>query len=405
MRKSRWKLGISIQTEPILYQLVAPNMFSHRLLVVALLLSSAYANAQPFNVGTRSISFYDPGRDRDLPCVVHYPAISGGEDAPIEAGVFPVLIHGHGFVMTVDAYTNLRDGFVPRGYILVLPTTEGGFSPAHATFGADLSFLALAMQAANEEPLSPFFGHVAPATALMGHSMGGGASMLAAAGNTSIQAVVNFAAAETNPSAINASASIDVPTLVFAATEDCITPPDANQRPMYDAVPASCKAYVNVVGGGHCNFASSSFTCSFGELTCGPDLTITREEQHDVTIDLAGLWLDHFLRDDVSALTAFRDSLVQSTRVIGEHTCLTTALLDRDIPALTLAPVPASDLLTVSNLPAGARYRAVDASGRAVLAGTFAGVPLDVSTLEPGSYTLIVISGSGLVSRVFCIMR
>ena len=146
-------------------------------------------------------------------------------------------------------------------------------------------------------------------------------------------------------------------------------------------------------------------TCSFGELTCGPDLTITREEQHDVTIDLAGLWLDHFLRDDVSALTAFRDSLVQSTRVIGEHTCLTTALLDRDIPALTLAPVPASDLLTVSNLPAGARYRAVDASGRAVLAGTFAGVPLDVSTLEPGSYTLIVISGSGLVSRVFCIMR
>lgn len=381
------------------------NMAPLHRIAFALVLIAPGVNGQTFTIGSRSVAFYDPDRDRDVPCTVYYPANAAGVDAPLAEGSFPVLIHGHGFVMTVDAYTNLRDGFVPRGYILVLPTTEGGFAPDHARFAADLSFLAAAMQAADAEPLSPFFGHVAQATALMGHSMGGGASMLAAAANTQIQAVVNFAAAETDPSAIAASAFIEVPTLVFAATEDCITPPEANQRPMYDAVVAPCKAFVNVIGGGHCNFAANSFTCSFGELTCGPDLTITREEQHDATIDLAVLWLDHFLRDDASAMTEFRDSLAQSTRVIGEHTCLTTAVPVPEVPNWSLSPVPASDLLNIANATAGMFFQVQDVAGRNVLHGRFNEAFLDVSGLPPGVYRLIVRSGTTVGSRAFSVAR
>lgn len=344
-------------------------------------------------------------RDRTIACTIHYPSSAPGSGTPFAEGAFPVLVHGHGFVMTVDAYSNLRDGLVPRGYILVLPTTEGGFSPDHAAFGADLAFLAGALQAANAEPGSPFFAHVANATALLGHSMGGGASLLAASSTNNVQAVVNFAAAETNPSAIDAASLVDVPTLIFAATEDCITPSASAQRPMFDVVPASCKAFVNVVGGGHCNFAASSFTCSLGELTCGPDLTITREEQHDVIMDFAGLWLDHFLRGDGAALNAFRDSVSLSDRVIAEHTCLTTAVQEREGPDWSLAPVPANDVLNILSPPTGALFHLLDACGRVLRSGRVPAGGLDVSALSEGPYRLVIRSAAATGSRAFCIAR
>ncbi|MBL7952108.1 MAG: dienelactone hydrolase family protein [Flavobacteriales bacterium] len=370
-----------------------------------LLFALSHAYGQPFDVGSRSQEFYDADRDRTIGCTIHYPASVSGSEAPVAAGTFPVLVHGHGFVMTVDAYDNLRDGLVPRGYILVLPTTEGGFAPDHAAFGADLAFLAGALQAANAEPTSPFFAHVANSTALLGHSMGGGASMLAAASTNSVQAVVNFAAAETNPSAIDAASLIDVPTLMFAATEDCVTPATSAQRPMFDAISAPCKAFVNVVGGGHCYFAANSFTCSLGELTCGPDLTITREEQNDVIIDFAGLWLDHFLRGDGAALNAFRDSVALSDRVIAEHTCLTTAVEDKGVTEWSLAPVPAIDVLHILSPPSGAFFHLLDACGRILRSGVVPEGGLDVSALSNGPYRLVIRSGSKTGSRAFYVAR
>lgn len=131
-------------------------------------------NAQPYAIGTRTITFTDGARSRAIEAVIHYPAAVAGNNADAADGVFPVLVHGHGFVMGVDAYTNLRDHFVPKGYILVLPTTEGGLAPDHASFGLDLAFLADALQAEGANAASPFFGHVALSTALIGHSMGGG---------------------------------------------------------------------------------------------------------------------------------------------------------------------------------------------------------------------------------------
>ncbi len=343
-------------------------------------------SAQPFAIGTRNITFTDPERNRAIACTVHYPATTSGSDAPVADGVFPVLVHGHGFVMGVDAYTNLRDHFASRGYILVLPTTEGGFAPDHNAFGLDLAFLAGALQEANADVSSPLFGKVAPATALVGHSMGGGASFLGAASNASIQALVNFAPAETNPSAIAAAGAVEVPTLVFAATEDCVTPASTNQTPMYAAVPVPCKAFVNVVGGGHCYFGANSFTCSFGELTCAPDLTISREQQHAVVNDFAGLWLDHFLKGDVGALSAFRDSVLLSDRVIAETTCITTGSETAEEVDLRLSPVPVSEFLRVEGLPPNAPVDVIDATGRRVFGLPVQSGTIDVSELPNGVY-------------------
>ena len=353
--------------------------------------------AQSFPIGNRSITFNDPARNRSIPVDIYYPGSASGANAPSADGAFPVLVMGHGFVMTVDAYMNLRDHFVPRGYILVLPTTEGGFSPSHAEFGLDLAFLAQAMQAENSNASSPFFGHVAPATALMGHSMGGGASFLGAANNSSIQTLVNFAAAETNPSAIAAAASVTVPTLVFAGSVDCITPIPQHQAPMYAATAAPCKAFVNIQGGGHCHFANNNFNCSFGELTCG-SATITRAAQHTVMNDFAGLWLDHYLKGSADAFTAFEDSVASSTRVAAELNCISTGLeATSSKGTIRVFPVPTKGELNVTGLTGPVEVQVFDLTGRELLSNRSLEKDgrLDLQGLPAGRYHLLIRNAAG----------
>lgn len=322
------------------------------------------AVAQPFAVGHISAVPFDALRARDVPVELYYPADAAGESVPASSGSFPVLVMGHGFVMDVAAYGNIVEVFVPHGYIVALPGTEGGFLPDHALFAGDLAFLAEHVQDLGSDGASPLFGAVAPQSAIMGHSMGGGASMLAAASASAIAAVVNFSAAETNPSAIAAAPAITAPTLMFAASEDCVTPLADHQQPMYDALTNACRALVNITGGGHCYFANTNFNCSFGEFTCGPDLAITREQQQDVASDLALLWLDHFVKGDASAWNAFNDSIAVTSRAICSTICLSTPVPEHSLGATVPWYDPETGCL--SGMVPGARVLVSDPSGRRV---------------------------------------
>ncbi|HRD40184.1 MAG TPA: hypothetical protein PLC65_16275, partial [Bacteroidia bacterium] len=106
------------------------------------------------------------------------------------------------------------------GYIVLLPRTEGSFSPSHGDFGNDLKFLVNAAQSLNTistpSALVTFNGKVSPKAAIGGHSMGGGSSFLASASNTSVTCLFNFAAATTNPSSIASASLINVPALVIS---------------------------------------------------------------------------------------------------------------------------------------------------------------------------------------------
>lgn len=376
------------------------------ILFVALVVTFTSSSAQPFLIGSRSASFFDAARNRTVAADVYYPGSTAGNNVEVAVGAFPVLIFGHGFVMSVDAYANIWNYFVPKGYIVVLPTTEGGFAPAHGDFGADLAFLVNALQAAHVDGASPFFGHVAPASALMGHSMGGGASVLGAAGNSTIQALVSFAPAETNPSAVAAAANVLVPTMVFAASEDCVAPIADHQGPIYTALTVPCRAFVNIQGGGHCYFAESNFNCSFGELTCGPDLTISRGQQHAVMNDFAGLWLDHYLKGDQQALPAVLDSLANSTRVQTEFTCLSTDLAEHSEGNWSIGVV-ADDQLLLPNLLPSTFATVFDGTGRQVLAvkNVAAGGSLDVSALPSGTYRLVLSAAGTMRVYPFVVVR
>lgn len=337
----------------------------HPLLSLSLLLLPFGMSAQPFLVGTSSLTFHDDVRNRDIPCSVFYPAMTAGADQAVASGSFPSLVIGHGFVMTVNAYTYLSQHYATKGYIVVLPTTEGGFAPDHGHFGEDLAFLPNALQLLGTNADSPFFEHVGPSSVLMGHSMGGGAALLGASNNANIQAVVVLAPAETNPSVITACASITVPTLIFGANEDCVTPIATNSQPMYDATAAPCKAFVNILGGGHCYFGDNSTTCSFGELTCGPDLTIDRGQQHQAVLDVTDLWLDHFIGGSAEALTTLADTLSSSTRFTSSFDCLTTGVID--FPAAVQLHAqwsPAKRAIVFTGLMSGDRIEVYDTSGK-----------------------------------------
>ncbi len=272
-------------------------------------------NLSAQQIGHTTVTYADPSRgNRQIQTEVYYPATVAGNNTPVFPGVFPLILCGHGFVMTWNAYENIWTALVPEGYIVAFPTTESGFSPVHLDLGLDLKYLVSAIQnngAGTSVPASS----VGTTSAVMGHSMGGGASFLAAAGNNSISTLVTFAAANTNPSSVTAALQVSVPTLLFSGTNDCVTPPAQHQDLMYDSTGAGYKTQIYISGGGHCYFADYNFNCALGEATCSPSPSITRAEQQQITSSFLKLWLAFYLKGDSTKAQEFQDSLVAGTGI------------------------------------------------------------------------------------------
>ena len=286
-----------------------------------LILFPLISYAQDYNIGHTSLEFYDETRDRIIPTQIYYPSDQNGENVAVSNSTFPIVVFGHGFLIGWQTYSNFWLELVPRGYILCFPTTEMTFSPNHQEFGQDLKFVANEMLELENEISSIFFNSIMPKTAIMGHSMGGGAAFLSSTNSASINTLINFAAAETSPSAISAAIDVNIPTLIFAGEEDCVTPPTSNQIPMYNATNSSCKTLVNIKNGGHCYFANDNFACNLGESTCSSGLDISREQQQDVTFDFLNLWLDYTLYNNEYAIIEFNDSLQTSIRINYQQSC------------------------------------------------------------------------------------
>lgn len=304
-----------------------------RLLLLIVCLISIDTSYAQFSVGSTTITFNDAARTggygsgggpgRQIQCEVYYPATSAGVDAPVANGTFPVIVFGHGFFMAWDAYQNIWEHYAPLGYILVFPRTEGNASPVHADFGKDLVIVAEKMEALSANSNSAFFNKWNGKTGVMGHSMGGGSTFLAAGDPLgSFDAVVGMAPAETDPSAIAAAANVTAPTLVFSGSEDAVTPAADHHTPIYNAIPASvCKQFVSITGGAHCYFANSNWACDFGESTSGGNISIDRAEQQDIVFDLLDPWLSFRLKGVCADWTVFTNLLSTDSRIVGQNTC------------------------------------------------------------------------------------
>ena len=210
---------------------------------------------------------------------VFYPATAAGTNAPLDpgGGPYPVVSFGHGFLQSVSQYFSTLDHLATWGFLVIATDSQGGFSPNHAEYGRDLSDCLSFMIAENSRAGSRFEGVVATdRLGVSGHSMGGGASMLCAAGDPRVGVVANLAAAETSTSAIAAAGSITAPTFLIAGSQDSIVPVGSNGQLMYNNA-AGPRQLPVITGGFHCGFTDAGFLfCDAGSITRAEQLEITR---------------------------------------------------------------------------------------------------------------------------------
>jgi len=272
--------------------------------LLALLAAPLLAGA--WEIGHTRPVWTDPERgDRAVTVDIWYPALAAGEEvpaAPAPPEGFPALVFGHGFLISADRYTWLRDGLVPAGRWLALPRTETGFSPNHLEFARDLAFIARRLAEESADPASPWQGRLGPLAA-GGHSMGGGAAVLAASLEPAFSGLAALAPAETTPSAVAAAAQVAAPALLVTGSLDCVTPTAQHGGPIHAALGSGCRDLVELTGASHCQFAASDFFCNLGETFCSSP-TLSRTAQQAATLALLAPWLDA-LDGDAGAWAAY----------------------------------------------------------------------------------------------------
>ena len=244
-------------------------------------LSAAYARPGPLAVEVRDVSVprTEAGAG-DFEALLFVPLPSAGaeastavDDALAQAATMessPVVAFGHGYLTPVDLYASSLRHLASWGLTVIAPRSAGGLLPDHAGLAADLSTAGAWVVSAADADDWPGLPVDAHAFATSGHSMGGGAAVLAAAADPRVVTVATLAAADTRPSAIEAAGRLKVPALFVAGADDTITPPDRHQRPMFEAtagVPAQARV---IEGGSHCGFLDDpilpGIVCDSGRL-------------------------------------------------------------------------------------------------------------------------------------------
>jgi dienelactone hydrolase len=366
----------------------------HALVFLFFLAAFAGANAQVYPVGNTTITFADPtrtggvgtggGPGRQIETKIFYPATAAGTNAPVANGTFGVLVFGHGFVMAWDSYAPIYDSLARAGFVVAVPRTEDGFSPNHTEFGRDLAFVSDRMLALNTNAGSIFNQKLNGKKAIGGHSMGGGSTILAGQYTTGINCMVTFAAANTNPSAITAAASVTVPNLVISGSLDCVAPPGQHQTPIYNALASSCKTFVSLTGGYHCQFNNYNFNCAFGESTCIPGGGLDRNTQLARTRSLMIPYLRYHIGGDCAAWPQFQNLITTANWLTYQNTC------NPAFPAPVITPAgPVS-------VCAGAPLTLTAGGGTGFLWDNGAtSADLTVSPTLPGTYTVTVSTPNG----------
>ncbi|MFG2867503.1 alpha/beta hydrolase [Streptomyces sp. NPDC048338] len=259
------------------------------------------AAADPAAPGAYPVAYTDltvSASGRTYSARVWYPGNAAGANAPVAPGLHPGLAFGHGFFQDISKYESTLRHYASWGFIAVAPKSQGGIAPSHTGFADDLNAALTWLTTQNSTTGSRFAGAVDTSRyALSGHSMGGGAALLAAARNPAVKSVSTLAAAETNPSAVSASATLAVPSQYVGGSKDTVAGVDGHQRKMYDAKPAPTQLRV-VTGGFHCGFTDSGgFGCDSGSVTRAEQQRLTRAVT--TTYLLYTLGLDTSLRDQV----------------------------------------------------------------------------------------------------------
>ncbi len=407
-------------------------MKKNLIIIFVALLSNLFS--QTFPIGRMSINFKDalrtggysigggiqmPGTGRDVGAEVYYPATVAGTNVALASGQFPVVIFGHGFVMTYDNYDNIYNDLASKGYIVALPRTEGSFSPNHLDFGKDLSFLSSEVlnlnSTASPSIVTLFNTKVIQKSALGGHSMGGGCSFIGAQNNNTITCLFNMAAATSNTAGISSLAGaslVTVPTLVFSGQKDCVADTIV-QNSHYGSLASSKKFHVIIKDVTHCDFGNgASFNCTFGQNTSGCGNTISNSTAFTRYMNYLLPFLNNQLKSDCSEGQRFMDSInANSTVRVGRKMQGTIACIISGIQkgkanlTMELFPNPASDKLKFvfdqNSFVKPIFIKLTDQAGRIVLEKIFETYDgeMDIKALAGGMYFVEIYNNEQAITK------
>jgi dienelactone hydrolase len=142
----------------------------------------------------------------------------------------PAVAFGRGWLQPASRYDELLHHLASWGIVAACPDTQRGVLPSHRQYAADLR---TTLDLCTRVRLGDGEIGVAPdRLGLVGHSMGGGCAVLAAAGYEPCRAVVTLALSETRPAAVDAAPRCHAPALHLAAGKDRIAPPVGHAEPV-----------------------------------------------------------------------------------------------------------------------------------------------------------------------------
>lgn len=319
----------------------------------------------PYSAGWRQVTV-TRANNTTFTAQLFYPATSRGLNAPYTGAGAPyaAVSFGHGFVQAVTNYQSTLEHLATHGYLVIASESEGGLFPSHQNFANDLSRCLTWLEQQHATPASWLFQQVDTASfGMSGHSMGGGASVLAAAADARVRVLANLAAANTNPSAIVAAGALRTPAFYLSGSSDTIVPVGGNGQPMY-AGTLGPRAIPVIQGGFHCGFLDASgFGCDNGALPRAQQLEITRR----MLATVFNLYLKH---DQSRWRQVWGDQADADPRVLTQR----SPAIDLIVPTAPLrAPgnagagagsiPPGSAMITVTNTGPVASAFALDVEG------------------------------------------
>lgn len=236
-----------------------------------------YAAPGPFQAGWRQVTVSRPNGST-FTARLFYPATEKGENKPYDnrAAPYPAISFGHGYLTSRSFYQSTLEHLATWGYFVMATDSGMDLFPDHSKYADDLLYCLTYLENANANPSSWLYGQVDTAHfGLSGHSMGGGASILAAARDPRVVALANMAAAETTPSARAAMADVRIPVRLIVGSADKIVSPSTT-RTMYDNGHPP-RQFPNIQGGWHCGFLDSyNLGCDSGPMPRADQLQRTR---------------------------------------------------------------------------------------------------------------------------------
>ena len=215
--------------------------------------SSLEASAGPFAVATTTVasgSGFGGG-------TIYYPTNT-------TEGPFAAIVVAPGFTETQSNVNWWGPRLASHGFVVITintnSTSDQPASRATQMIAALNRVVTLSQTSGN-----PIFGKVDPnRRGVMGHSMGGGGTLIAARDNPSLKAAIPFA--PWNSSTTNFS-GIQVPTMIIACENDSIAQVSSHASPFYNSLTdAIKKAFLEIAGGSHsCANSGNSNTRILGK--------------------------------------------------------------------------------------------------------------------------------------------